>query len=302
MSRLEAAMYHYGLRAGLPFDFVDGIANAGRVASEPTDYLQRRQEARARAHSPWAGFISRERGYALVGPDTLPGQREVVEEARRLIEARKSESGVRGEKKNPFRFLERPEDFSGRSRLVDFALSAPVIDALCGYYGLVPQLKSIGLWITTPLDKATFGSQLYHLDKPEVGIVGLFINVSAVTPKNGPLTAIPADVSRDIVRSTQYAHRYYLSDGRLHDDEMKINGREPETIALAGPPGTGAFVDTSSCLHFGSRCIAGERQMLVFKYMRAHRARDRRTVEFDGYSGPLDRLGRLVLSGARLPH
>ena len=57
MSRLEAAMYHYGLRARLPFDLVDGFANAGRIASEPGDYLQQRQAARACGNSPWAGFF-----------------------------------------------------------------------------------------------------------------------------------------------------------------------------------------------------------------------------------------------------
>ena len=234
-----------------------------------------------------------------MAPGHLPGSHEVIALAREKIEERRVRSAA-GNPKNPFVNYYDANDSAGNSEFLQFALSEAVVETLCGYYGAVPQLKSIGLWLTRPMDEECIGSQLFHLDKPECGIVGLFLNVNDVTNENGPLTAIPADSTRRIVTSTRYAHRYFCSDGRLQDDEIARVTPDAEQVALKGPSGTGAFVDTSSCLHFGSRCKSGERMMLVLKYMRAHRARDRRTPEFDGYTGDMDDTRQLILSGARI--
>ncbi|MDP6172746.1 MAG: hypothetical protein QGF09_01090, partial [Rhodospirillales bacterium] len=46
---------------------------------------------------------------------------------------------------------------------------------------------------------------------------------------------------------------------------------EENLFALTGPAGAGAICDTSTCLHYGSRCRSGERVSVVFRYAPAHK-------------------------------
>ncbi|HZS55553.1 MAG TPA: hypothetical protein VFA65_14225, partial [Bryobacteraceae bacterium] len=54
----------------------------------------------------------------------------------------------------------------------------------------------------------------------------------------------------------------------------------------------------SNCFHFGSRCQAGERIMMMVKFMLPHRARRSRTPLFDLVPEPTDEARRLALAGA----
>ena len=119
--------------------------------------------------------MSQEKGYALVGPDTLPGSGEVLETVRKIIKDRRK-TGWKARPQNPFYQLERPEDFQDFPVLMDFALSDAVLHTVSSYYGMVPQLKEIGIWLTPPQDHE-YNSQLFHLDKPESRLVKLFLNI-----------------------------------------------------------------------------------------------------------------------------
>ena len=117
------------------------------------------------------------------------------------------------------------------------------------YFGAVPRLDYIDLWITQPNLESNqgFSSQLYHLDKPEQTYVTVFLNVFEVWPENGPLTYLPGEITAGVRRATGYERLYYVGNGRLSDDVLHTLVDESELICLTGPAGAGGIVDTSAC-------------------------------------------------------
>jgi hypothetical protein len=155
---------------------------------------------------------------------------------------------------------------------METALSEPLVDAATGYFGSVPRLFYLDVWVTRPnIEDDHYGSQLYHLDKMDDGMLSLFVNVSDVDRDCGPLTFIPANVSRRIREGTDYERIDILGDGRLTDEMVFAHCSRDEEVEIVGRPGTGGFVDTSRCLHAGSRCKNGERVIMVIRYCPAYR-------------------------------
>ena len=293
---VEGRLYHYGLGAGVPYGFLNSIANAFDVTFHASDLLKRKKVAREiLAKSRYANFIPQETGYARVDADTLPGTQEVLTAVRGII-AERRKTGWKTRDVNPVDHLELPEHFRDHPELLKFALSDTMLEIVSGYYGMVPQLKEMGIWVTRE-QKEQYNSQLFHLDKPEVKIVGLFMNVELNGPEKGPTTALPADKSNLVRRATNYEAKYFRGDGFVADDTVFKYCSRDDLISVGGPPGTGAFVDTSSCFHFGSRCRSGERMMLMVKFMLPHKARKTRTPLFDLVPEPADEARRLALSG-----
>ena len=92
----------------------------------------------------------------------------------------------------------------------------------------------------------------------------VFVNVSDTSAAHGPLTFLPADVSRDVRERVHYV------TGRVEDARVYgLSGRD-RVVELVGPPGCGAFVDTARCLHFGSRRNRYERLVLMIQFLRFH--------------------------------
>ena len=294
---IERRLYQYGLGAGLPYGALNLIANAFDTARHASDLAHRRKIAReVLANSSWTGFIPKVSGYAVVGPDTMPGARAAIDAARAIIENRRK-SGWKARRNNPFYQCERPEDFVNYPALTKFVLSDAVLQIVTDYFGMVPQMKEVGIWLTPP-QTHQFSSQLFHLDKPECQLVKLFLNIDANNDNSGPLTLLPADVSQMVRQKTGYEELYFRGDGRLTDQTVFSICSTSDQIMLGGPTGTGGFANTSKCFHFGSRCTPGERKMLTIAFMLPHKARDPRTPLFDLIPEPNDEVRRLVLSGA----
>jgi hypothetical protein len=295
---LETKLYHYGLGAGLPFGPLNSLANTVNEVRNAGDVSRRRRAAQQLlAGSPWKGFMSKERGFAIVKPDTLPGTQAALAAAREVIEEARRE-GAKAKKNNPFIQCERPEAFVKYPALIEFAFSDAILSIVSDYYGMVPQVKEIGIWLTPP-QTHQYSSQLYHLDKPEGQLVKLFLNVVDHDAAAGPLTFLPADVSNKVRKATNYEDIYYRKDGRIQDESVFSVCSPTDQVMLGGAAGSGGFADTSNCFHFGSRTAAGERKMLTVSFELPHRSRNPRTPLFDLVPEPKDELRRLVLSGAR---
>lgn len=292
----ERRLYYYGLGAGLSYRSLDSVANAFAVARYAGEIGRRRALARELlAGSRWADFISKKTSFARVAPDTLPGTSEVLPIIRDIIKERRV-TGWHKSRVNPVDHLELPEHFRDHPKLLQFALSDTMLQIFTGYYGMVPQLKEIGIWVSPPREELG-NSQLYHLDKPESKIVGLFLNVEHNGVEQGPFTFVPADESEKVRKATRYEARYFRGEGYLTDDDVFKYASRDRQVTAEGPPGTGVIVDTSTCFHFGSRVLTGERIMLMVKFMLPHRARKRRTPLFDLTPRPRDELRQLVLVG-----
>jgi hypothetical protein len=167
-----------------------------------------------------------------------------------------------------FNILTR-RDLSAIPQLVDFSVSDGVLKILAPYYGLLPELSHIAVFVSgfaepfTPGAKPK-GTQCLHSDNHDLRHVKLFCFLSDVGEKDGPLTLLPADQSAWLLRKTG---RWLRTSPFRDDREFLKYFREEDLVRITGPAGTVALVDTTNCLHYGSRCqSSGQRIALVIHY------------------------------------
>lgn len=294
---VQEMMFIYGLRAGLPFPAIRVAAEALDVARRPLDCWRRRRVARSvSAGSPRGNHIPRAKGFAPIDSSIVPEVAALVSAGQALYAERAS--SVPQDGAQPFYDILTSRDILDRPAFLDAALSPAMVGIAAGYFGTMPRLQNIMLCVS-PGRAASIQSELYHLDKPSVGFLQAFLNVLDVGPESGPLTFLPADVTSRVRGATSYERRSYSGDTRLSDEEVFQHCRPEDAVALVGPAGRGAFVDTSNCLHFGSRCRGGVRVVCIIQYAPAHKCRPSFSGRFDGHRFGGDPIRSLLLDGAR---
>lgn len=122
-------------------------------------------------------------------------------------------------------------------------------------------MRGIGVYFS-PVNSSTKRSQMFHVDGDDFRQLKCFINVATVDRHNGPLTLVSRRRSDQIRRRVRHGWR----DRRLTDEEVFAGLPDDEVVVLTGPPGSGALVDTSACLHFGSRARQADRVVFMFQY------------------------------------
>ena len=290
-------IYHYGLGAGLPISVVRGVADRMDELANNRMVQERRHTARqllARVKPPVR--ITNENAYSLISPAQFPDIPRVVDLAKELVEERRGKLGpLKGQA--TFWHLIEPGDLAGKYRpLLEFAVSDNMLAMVCDHLGTVPRLLHLDVWLSPPMPKLT-GSHRYHLDKPDGEILSVFINVNDVGPKEGPFTFLPANVSKRVCQKTRYDLIYYRGGKRLEDVDVESAAGSESPIQLKGPAGTGGIVNTSRCLHLGSRCTE-PRVVLALKYVLAHKFAPAYAEMFAGHRYGNDPLRSLVLEGS----
>jgi hypothetical protein len=244
------------------------------------EYIERRRAALAYNQEHPSDVMNRATGCALLPAGTLPGTDEILDKCRRLFERKKptfdevdmtSRKALREQrrKRSFLMNLLNDEDLRSSPELIDFALSDHVFSIVTNYLGTIPDLNRIDLVYSIPrLNPNEYvHSQLFHQDPEGLSQAKLFINVFDVAEAEGPLMFIPADDSERLVRAIRARHRANGGDvdmRRILDDEIDEAGGRGVILRLSGPAGTGSIVDTTRCLHAGSRVQPGSFRLLLF--------------------------------------
>jgi hypothetical protein len=215
-------------------------------------------------------WIDRQRGHAVLPSGTLPQRKAVIEHATAALGDQdtvvaRSTSG-------------KPELVSGLigtlepgSPLLDFALNEVLLGEVSRYLGVVPILSQVDVWFSLHRGGSQWrDSQMFHCDWESTTKVRVFVYASDVDEHDGPLTVVDAD--RSALIREQVGYRYLPSpvDRIIHKPALRIpdNLVDAPRTELTGNSGTVALVDTSRCLHFGSRMTAGRTRLLtVFQYL-----------------------------------
>jgi hypothetical protein len=272
-AQLSAYIYHYGLKAGLPFPMLRGTAGLIDAAPRLPDYLRRKRVAQdAAAGSEWADFLPQDLAFRAFEAGQIPSLVGLTELGGALYERHRDVNEVEREAagKSPISHLIGHATQDELAEIARLATNPDIAAIMCGYFGSVPRFDNADIWISRP-NKSAVGSQLFHLDKPDRRYTSIFLNLRAVTEENGPFVMLNKPDS-DIVRDrTAYEKNYYHRDGRLADSEIDRIGMRDRAIALTGEAGAGGIVDTSECLHCGSRVSTGERVVMILSFMHAHK-------------------------------
>jgi hypothetical protein len=167
-------------------------------------------------------------------------------------------------------------DFIARGFLPDsaFAIDSPyfrlalderVVGPISAYLGLVPVLTEIDVWYSVHQPNAPKRSQLWHMDSDDTTLIKLWVHLSDVDRRSGPLTAFSASDSARLADAVAYNYGdgYRVPDDRVH----AVFGSERQ-VSFVGPRATIDFIDTCRCFHFGSRVSAdgAPRRLLMVAY------------------------------------
>jgi hypothetical protein len=151
------------------------------------------------------------------------------------------------------------------SPLLQLALRPDILGVAAGYLGMVPILEYANVAYSSNTVEDLSKSQLYHCDSDEGEQVKMFVLCGTVTPETGPLTFLSATRSQMVRDHTGYAYKHRLTDDQVAAALGSLDGE----VALTGPAGTAAFIDTSRCLHYGSRFVdrAATRLVIMLQFM-----------------------------------
>ncbi len=166
-------------------------------------------------------------------------------------------------KKTYFNVLLEGEEFSQHPELLRRLVARPILDIVTTYLGAVPQLSGAML-VWSPENNTARSSQLFHFDYEDLTQLKMFVNVFDTAEDQGPLTFLPAHVSSHVQKSIGRIL------GRVSDDRIYDAGGRDQALKLVGPSGSGAFLDTSHCLHYGSRFNKRDRLILIVQFLKFH--------------------------------
>lgn len=138
---------------------------------------------------------------------------------------------------------------------VAFALQTPILQLLTRALGEVPQLDYVLLTLSSGSDAPLVSSQLWHKDYDDIRTLKLFVYLTDVnSPEHGPFTFIPAPAS-DKVGFTRRSHR---PDEKVFSEAV----RRQDVREMYGSRMSAFVVETSRCLHMGSRVAPGHTRLL----------------------------------------
>ncbi len=135
-----------------------------------------------------------------------------------------------------------------------FALQPRLLSFVARSMGGLPQLDYVLLTHSIPTDAPLAQSQLWHRDHDDTRTIKVFVYLTPVESEgDGPFTLIPGPCS-DRMGHTLRSHM---------SDEAVFRRLEKTSVKTLQAPRLACFaVETSRCLHMGSRVSPGHRRLL----------------------------------------
>jgi hypothetical protein len=252
-------------RLHLPRALVHGGLSIAKTAANPAQVrLRRRYANEIGALSGKIGPIPKDKAFRVFGPGALPESDAIVRQCRELCLEKRASARIDESHFNPRKHfllsLLRGDEFLAYPELIRFMVSRPILDVVSEYLGAVPLLAGAALW-WSPKNDTAHRSQLYHYDGEDASQVKVVFNLFDTEPEHGPFTLLPADQCEPFRAAL-------ASRERVTDEKVEAQIGKGKAIQLVGPAGSGAFVDTSRCLHYGSRGNREDRFVLIFQFLR----------------------------------
>lgn len=216
-------------------------------------------------NTPPADFIPQSSGFKLFQYNEIPNSNSLVAECNAIFNKCRQNYNDQYFLKNPKkRFLltiASNEDLLNNIEIKKFLKSDFVNNNVSSYFNHPYVLSTVRLW-WTPLNNTSISSQKFHLDEEDLTQMKVFVNISEVTQHHGPFTFLSGEASAKILSKFRNGKR------RFSDEEIFKHIPKDELVELTGNAGSGAFVDTSKCLHYGSRSNTNERLVLMAQFLK----------------------------------
>jgi hypothetical protein len=246
------------------------------LVTSPRDAFRRRRVVAAFNRRLPNTQLDRRDGYVILPSGALPGTNEILPICLRLFNEKRpridglTAPDATADRPKKFAFMKSVltnEDLVKNPELVDFALSDGLLSLVTNYLGTIPHLNRIDLLYSVSRgEEDVVSSQMYHLDPEGMWQAKLFLNLRDVGPDEGPFTFIPAADSKRIMQAIKARGREdgELAMARYLDREIAEVGGLDKAISVMGTTGSAAIVDTSRCLHCGSRVKPGTYRLCLY--------------------------------------
>lgn len=252
-------------KIGLPRSMRDRIVVGLKNTLNPGQAAARRKLA-ASLTAPEGFDMNRIRaeGAALLPAGSLPHAREAAAAGAQLFERLSAEGRVRkpeGQRKGGFLVtIAKNEEMLAIPEVASFILSDELLATASLYFGETPVLSSVHFWWSPP-NETLLESQQYHYDGEDRTQLKVLLHVNDVSEDAGPFTYLPADLSAKIPKAKRHSER-------LTDERIESIAGANAAIRVTGPAGTTALIDTSRCLHYGSRGNSKDRLVIMTQFTR----------------------------------
>lgn len=229
-------------------------------------------------NGPPATPVSIRDGWAIDTSKTLPHLDRLLEEADQVIAersgARWSEHPYRGW----FQDMWTPELCERCPAFLDFATSNPILATVADYIKSIPVLSTTapsGIRLVEsnqkfdPAPDMPKDSQLYHIDYYSLPNVYVIVLLEDATLEHGPWHFLPRSISQRVRERLGYWKRGVPY--RLTDEQVYSVADRKDVITFDYPRGSVLFIESSGCLHYGSRHATRPRFQAMFGYTGAIR-------------------------------
>jgi hypothetical protein len=276
------------------------------IALAPGQYVRRRRAARlALAGAGTHMQLDPRTGFVRFGAGEFPGLERALDLAlAELARARPQLESMRARRSGKAKLVtELGSDalLAREPAFLELALSDAVLLPVVEYFGEVPWLSRISLPLTQHIPGLEGPSyfQRFHVDNDDLRHVKLYLHAQDVRPEHGPLCFLPADTSARVLRALAHEGQPLGIASVFSDEDVFRHCARSELVTLTGARGSGAFVDLSRCLHYGSRVAPGhERFVIALVYLRRHYLHVNASSQFAPRGG-LDPLRTLALDPPR---
>ena len=148
--------------------------------------------------------------------------------------------------------------------LIEFATDKKILSIVSDYLNDVPLLLGIYLFRSPKSFETDFtSSQLFHIDNEQNKQIKVFYLLHDTDESHGPLEYI------GISQSREFMNKIFYNGKRINDEKFKqiiVKSNFKKENKFIGREGSGLMIDTSNCLHRGSRKIKNDRYVLQFQY------------------------------------
>ncbi len=213
-------------------------------------------------------------GWAMDRSKSLPHLDRVLADSEKIIAERAGvQRSAKGAYRSYFQDVWTPADLEKYPSFLDFATSSDVLGVVADYLGCIPALTTtLPSGIRFVESNAAFDdrpndphdSQLYHIDYYSLPNVYVLVLLQDTTAENGPWTFLPRSISMEAKGRLNYWSRQ--RGYRVTDEDVYSVVDRNSVIEFSEPRGTVLFIESSGCLHFGSRNSVKPRFQLMIGY------------------------------------
>ena len=211
-------------------------------------------------------------GFALDESRSLPHLDALIADGEDLIERY---AGQQWEFTKPYLQDISPESaMDTHPSLLDFITSPEVVATAAPTFGYIPALPGTipeGVRLmesSTKFDPQAEGpwreSQLFHADYHSLPTIYVIVAVRDIGPDDGPLHFLGKAASARVAEALDYGSRG--TPYRLTDEIVYSIVDESEVHRFAVPAGTVLYLESSACMHFGSRKPKNDRYQWQYSF------------------------------------